>query len=69
MTLNGVKIMQRQDEIGSLEVGKFADMIILDQDHFDIDPERISTANVLQTVFNGKVVFDTTNKVNAQILI
>ena len=60
MTLNTAKLMQGENEFGSLEVGKFADMIILDQNLFEIEPARISNTNVLQTVFDGKVVYDST---------
>ncbi|MDB4307859.1 amidohydrolase [Gammaproteobacteria bacterium] len=58
MTLNTVKLMQREDEFGSLEVGKLADFIILDENPFGIEPARISNINVLQTIFDGKVVYD-----------
>ena len=58
MTLNGVKFMQRQDEIGSLEVGKFADMIILDRNLFEIEVSSIDGTRVMQTILGGKVVYD-----------
>ena len=60
MTLNSVKLMEGEDEFGSIEVNKFADFIILDQDLFEIEPARISNTNVLQTIFNGKAVYDST---------
>ena len=60
MTLNSVKLMESEDEFGSIEINKFADMIILDQNLFEIEPARISNTNVLQTIFNGKVVYDST---------
>ena len=58
MTLNGVKLMEREDEFGSIAVGKFADMIILDQNLFEIEAAKISNTNVLQTIFGGEVVYD-----------
>ena len=58
MTLNSVKAMERDHEFGSIEVGKFADIIVLDRNLFEIDPADISHTNVMQTVFNGKVVYD-----------
>ena len=60
MTLNGVKLMEGEDEFGSIEVNKFADFIILDQDLFEIEFARISNTNVLQTIFGGKLVYDST---------
>ena len=46
------------DKIGSLEVGKMADMVVLDQNLFDIDPHKIDETKVLFTIMNGKVVHD-----------
>ncbi len=43
---------------GSLEVGKFADLIILSADIFTIDPVKIRDVNVIYTVVDGKVVFE-----------
>jgi len=33
-------------------------MIVLDQNLFEIDPDDISDAKVLQTILGGNVVFD-----------
>ncbi len=46
------------DKIGSLEVGKMADMVVLDQNLFDIDPHEIDKTKVLFTIMNGKVTYD-----------
>ena len=43
------------------KVGKYADMIVLDKNIFDIPPTEIGSTKVLQTIVNGKVVFDTAN--------
>jgi len=40
-----------------LEVGKLADIIILDRNLFQIPIYEIHNALVVQTIFNGKVVF------------
>jgi len=44
-----------EDQIGSLEVGKKADLIVLDQNLFEIDPHDIHKAKVLLTIMDGKV--------------
>ncbi len=44
-----------EDQIGSLEVGKLADLIILDQNLFEIDPHDIYKAEVLLTMMDGVV--------------
>jgi hypothetical protein len=40
---------------GSLEPGKFADLIALDRDIFTVPPEQIKDAQVLLTVKNGRI--------------
>lgn len=42
---------------GTLEPGKYADLVILSEDIFTIDPTRIREAKVLLTVVGGKVVY------------
>lgn len=43
---------------GTLEVGKLADLIILSDDIFNIDPAKIADVKVLTTIADGKVVFE-----------
>lgn len=57
-TLEGAWVLGAEDDLGSIEVGKHADMIVLDQNLFEIDPDEISKAKVLQTILGGNVVFD-----------
>ena len=42
---------------GSLEVGKAADLIVLDRDLYRIPPQQIHTARVLLTLLDGKAVW------------
>jgi hypothetical protein len=44
-------------EKGSITVGKFADIVVLDADLFAIAPEKIKDAKVLRTILGGRVVF------------
>lgn len=39
--------------VGSLEVGKFADMTVLDQDPYEVDPDAVRDINVWGTVLGG----------------
>jgi hypothetical protein len=45
-------------EKGSITVGKLADMVILSDDIFSIDKEKIRDVKVLQTFVGGKLVWD-----------
>jgi predicted amidohydrolase YtcJ len=44
-------------EVGSLEAGKLADFILLDEDPRDVDPGKISQIKVLQTWMGGRQVY------------
>ena len=57
LTLNGAKSIGKEDIFGSIEVGKSADMVILDRNLFHIPVEQISEAQVVMTIFEGKPIF------------
>ena len=42
---------------GTLEGGKQADLVVLDQDLFEIQPSRFPQVKVLETVLNGVTVY------------
>ena len=43
---------------GSITPGKYADLVLLDQDLFRIPPSRIKDTKVDMTVMGGKVVYE-----------
>jgi hypothetical protein len=45
------------EDTGSIEVGKLADLIVIDTNLFDIPANEISEARVMLTLFGGEVVF------------
>jgi predicted amidohydrolase YtcJ len=57
-TLNGAHAVGAEDRIGSIEVGKDADLIVLDRDLLETDPSAIRDTEVLRTVLRGKVIFE-----------
>jgi predicted amidohydrolase YtcJ len=57
-TLEGAWVLGAENDLGSIEVGKYADMILLDQNLFDIEAEQINDTQVLQTILGGEIVYD-----------
>jgi predicted amidohydrolase YtcJ len=57
-TMGGAKMLGIDDEVGSIEVGKKADLIVLSQNLFEINPEDIPDTKVLGTMFDGKIIHD-----------
>lgn len=57
-TINGARMLNLQQQVGSIEVGKSADFIVLDQDILALGdgghPEKIADTRVLETWFQGK---------------
>lgn len=56
-TYNGAYQLGLEKEIGSLEVGKKADIILLDSDLFATDASAIHKVKVEMTMMDGKVVY------------
>ena len=46
------------DVLGSLEVGKYADLVLLSADPRTVDPDAIGAIEVLETRLGGEVAFD-----------
>ena len=57
MTIWAAKSAFQENEIGSLELGKSADFIIVDQDLMTVAEDQILDTKVLETFSNGKKVF------------
>lgn len=57
-TYGGAYANFMEDEIGSLEVGKKADVTVLDRNIFDVDIEKVADLKTRATIFDGKVVYD-----------
>ena len=57
MTIWAAKAGFQENEIGSLEVGKSADFIILNQDLMNVPEDQILKTKVLKTYSSGKQVF------------
>jgi len=57
MTRASAYQMGREADLGSLEVGKRADLVVLDNNIFTAEPQTIHTTRSLMTVVNGRVAW------------
>lgn len=55
-TRNGAIANWQENEKGSIEVGKLADFVVLDQDPFE-NPQQINQIQVLMTIVEDKIVY------------
>ncbi len=56
-TINSAYQLHMERDTGSIEVGKYADLVVLDQNLFEVPTERISETTVVQTILGGRVVY------------
>ena len=61
ITINAAYQYTEESRKGSLEVGKIADMVILDKNPLVIDPKDINSIKILETIKAGKSVFSVRN--------
>lgn len=58
MTINPAVALRHEDRTGSLEAGKFADLVVLSENILEIPLERISGVSIEATLLQGEAVFD-----------
>lgn len=57
-TINGAYQARLEDKVGSIEVGKLADLVVLGADLFEVTPEYLHEVPVLLTLMDGQVRHD-----------
>ena len=55
VTIDAAYVLGKENELGSLEPGKFADFAILEADPFEVDPVEIKDIKVWGTALSGKL--------------
>jgi hypothetical protein len=58
MTVGGAALTFEEDRKGTLEVGKFADLVVLEEDYLTGPPERIRDMGIALTMVGGSVTFE-----------
>ena len=56
-TIRAAYTMRQEATLGSIEVGKRADRIVLDRNIFEIPIDQVSETQVLQTYLDGELIF------------
>ena len=56
-TINAAYVLGKEKEVGSLEIGKKADFIVLDKNIFTTEPLNVHDINIERTYFNGEIVY------------
>jgi predicted amidohydrolase YtcJ len=56
-TANAAYVMHQEDQTGTIEAGKQADLVVLDANLFEIDPAAINETTVLRTYLAGRQVY------------
>ena len=57
MTIEGAYAVKQEDYIGSLEVGKYADLIVINDDPLTMNVDNLKEIEVLITMIDGKIEF------------
>ena len=57
-TRSNAYLFFRENDLGSIQSGRFADLVVLDRDYLTVPADEIKDINPVMTMVGGKVVFD-----------
>ena len=57
-TINSAHFISEEDVLGSIEKGKYADMVVLDGDFMTVPDDKLDELEPVMTIVGGEVVFD-----------
>ena len=59
-TRSNAHFIFQESSLGSIQPGKYADLLVLDRDYFSVPAEQIKDIKPLMTMVGGKIVYPTT---------
>ena len=57
-TRSNARFLFREADLGSIQRGKYADMLVLDRDYLAVPADSIKDLQPLMTIVGGKIVYD-----------
>ena len=57
-TVNAAKACYQEDDMGMIKNGMRADLVVLEENIFEVDPETIKDVKVLKTITGGRTVYE-----------
>ena len=60
-TRSNAHILFMEKDIGTLEAGKYADLVVLDRDYLSIPVDEVRDIQPLMTMMAGQIVYDAVN--------
>ena len=56
-TLGSAWFSHDEDKLGSIEVGKLGDVVVLSDDYFEVTDEQIKDLTSVMTIVGGEIVY------------
>ena len=56
-TIEGAWQARKEDVLGSIEVGKLADMVIIEKNLFDVKADQIADTRIVGTMMDGQFTY------------
>jgi len=60
-TRKNAYLIFQEDNLGSIQPGKLADLVVLDRDYLTVPADQIKDIKPLMTMVGGRIVYDTTS--------
>jgi predicted amidohydrolase YtcJ len=57
-TRRNARLVFRERDLGSIEVGKLADLVVLDRDYLTVPADEIKDLTSMMTIIGGRIVYD-----------